>query len=71
MGTKTVVVSSCDRCSFEETHDLPDKRRGDPYILPPGWLHVAGNTATTTVFELDLCSECKGVVLEAAGAARR
>jgi hypothetical protein len=75
MATKQVVSSECDRCHTEVTEDLDARtkrnRPSDPFILPKGWLHVSGNTSTTTVFELDLCSDCKLSVLKAAGAAQR
>lgn len=45
--------------------------RKPKFLLPPGWMNVAGNTATHTVFEMDLCEDCKGIVLNAAGSARR
>ena len=75
MATKQVVSSECDRCHVEVTEDLSGmnkrNRPSDPFILPKGWLHVAGNTATTLVFEMDLCQDCKVPVLQAAGAAQR
>jgi hypothetical protein len=75
MATKQVVSSECDRCHTEVTEDLSvsgkRNRPSDPFALPKGWLHVSGNTQTTTVFELDLCEVCKVDVLKAAGAAQR
>jgi hypothetical protein len=75
MATKQVVSSECDRCHTEVTEDLSASakrnRPSDPFVLPKGWLHVSGNTSTTTVFELDLCQDCKVDVLKAAGAAQR
>lgn len=41
-------------------------KRGE-YQLPDEWLNVSGNTNTVTLFDLDLCPTCKGVVLDAAG----
>jgi hypothetical protein len=40
-------------------------------VLPDGWLHVSGITTVSVVFAVDLCGDCKGTVLAAAGAARR
>lgn len=75
MATKQVVSSECDRCHTEIVEDLDTlhkrNRPSDPFVLPKGWLHVEGNTATSTIFEMDLCEVCKVAVLEAAGAARR
>jgi hypothetical protein len=73
MAKKQVLLSICDRCHFEIHTALEKlgKSRRDRYVLPPGWLNVSGNTATHTVFEMDLCEDCKGVVLDAAGSARR
>jgi hypothetical protein len=75
MATRQVVSSECDRCHTEVVEDmdksLKRSRPSDPYVLPKGWLHVTGNTSTTTVFELDLCDVCKVTVMEAAGKAQR
>jgi hypothetical protein len=77
MSKKQVLLSICDRCHTEVQSDLirADGRmrlgRKSEFVLPPGWLHVEGNTTTHTVFEVDLCEVCKGVVLDAAGSARR
>jgi hypothetical protein len=49
--------------------DRKSRKKSD-LILPPGWLHVSGNTATALVFEMDLCEECKKIVMEIAGKAR-
>lgn len=72
MATREVVVSVCDRCTTEVTTPLnrKNKKQSEP-VLPQGWLHVAGNTATALVFEMDLCDECKQIVIEAAGKARQ
>ena len=67
---KEVIVSSCDRCNVEVQMDPPHpsgKHFSDPFIIPPGWLHVSGNTDATLVFELDLCQKCKLPALAAAG----
>ena len=73
MATREVLLSVCDRCHVEAETPLPEKRMGrkPKFLLPPGWMNVAGNTATHTVFEMDLCEDCKGIVLNAAGSARR
>lgn len=72
MATREVVVSVCDRCTIEVTTPLNRKSKKHPeLVLPQGWLHVAGNTATALVFEMDLCAECKQIVIEAAGKARQ
>jgi hypothetical protein len=68
MAKKQVVTSTCDRCRTEEDIDLkPQMNIADRFVLPHGWLHVEGNTNKTTVFEIDLCGECKKAVLDAAG----
>lgn len=72
MATREVVVSVCDRCTIEETTPLNRKsKKHSEVVLPTGWLHVAGNTATALVFEMDLCGDCKQIVIEAAGKARQ
>lgn len=71
---KQILLSICDRCHFEAQSPLEYKglrHRAQPYVLPPGWLHVSANTATHLIFEMDLCEDCKGIVLAAAGTARR
>jgi hypothetical protein len=72
MASQHVVLSVCDRCTTEVTTPFSKKKfaRKDVLELPDGWLHVAGNTATSLVFAIDLCDICKVSVLEAAGAAR-
>jgi hypothetical protein len=71
VATRRVVVSVCDRCTTEVSTPLKNKRRRSELVLPHGWLHVAGNTATSLVFEMDLCPDCKKFVIEAAGKARQ
>lgn len=74
MARREVLLSVCDRCHTEEETVLEKKHRlgrKDRYVLPPGWLNVSGNTATHTVFDMDLCEDCKVVVLAAAGSARK
>jgi hypothetical protein len=73
MAKKQVLLSICDRCHFELQTALEKLGRGrkERFVLPPGWLHIQGDTSTHTVFERDLCEDCKGVVLDAAGSARR
>ena len=70
MAKHQVVESVCDRCHTHEEEPLKSGIRNGNYVLPKGWLHVEGNTNTTTVFAIDLCSECKLTVLEAAGQGR-
>lgn len=69
MAQKEVVFTTCDRCFKEEQMDLEKPQRADKFLLPAGWLHISGNTRQTTVFEMDLCDECKQIVIEAAGRA--
>lgn len=74
MATKEVLLSTCDRCHFEEQTPVEKHRLGhrkEKYLLPPGWINIAANTSTHMVFEMDLCEDCKGIVLEAAGSARK
>lgn len=73
MAKQKVLLSTCDRCGTEVMAPLHNRglSRKNPYVLPSGWLHVSGNTENTTVFALDLCGDCKVVVMEAAGRARR
>lgn len=67
-----VLESICDRCTTEATMPMPAGRLGDGgIVLPPGWLHVSGLTATSVLFTLDLCPDCKLTVMAAAGVARR
>lgn len=70
MAKKEVLFSTCDRCGIETQTDM-DKKPGRPdkFALPPTWLHVEANTRSSTVFEIDLCEECKQPVIEAAGRA--
>jgi hypothetical protein len=71
MATQEVLLSTCDRCTTEVTTPIEKKKgKSGDYVLPKGWLHVQGNTAGTLVFEMDLCEECAGIVMEAAGKAR-
>lgn len=69
MASKEVVFTTCDKCFKEAQQDVEKPTRQEKYILPPGWLHITGNTRTTTVFEMDLCEDCKQYVIEAAGRA--
>lgn len=68
MSKMQVLESTCDRCTKEQRVPYPDKTRA-AVVLPPGWLHVSGDTQKSTVFSLDLCEECKLAVLAAAGVA--
>lgn len=70
MAKQQVIQSTCDRCHAEDTVPLMRaKYQRSTLDLPIGWLHVSGVTATSTVFEMDLCKDCKGIVMEAAGKA--
>ena len=69
MATKEVVFTTCDKCYKEVQNDMEKPTRVDKYLLPVGWLHISGNTRQTTVFEMDLCEDCKQSVFEAAGRA--
>jgi hypothetical protein len=71
MAKREVVESTCDRCHKEEVTPLtPTTRRGE-YQVPDGWIHVAANSKSSTLFEMDLCDDCKQNVLAAAGLADR
>jgi len=72
MARKEVLFSTCDRCFKEVETDMEPlvaARRDEKFILPDGWIHVSGNTRKTTIFEMDLCDDCKGIVIAAAGRA--
>ena len=71
MARHQVVQSECDSCHTVEQSPLSSGIRNGKYILPKGWMHVEGNTNTNTVFEVDLCVDCKQTVMEAAGKGRR
>ena len=72
MAKRQVVESTCDRCHKEVTVPLtPTTRRGDEFQIPEGWIHVAANSKSSTLFEMDLCDDCKQNVLAAAGLADR
>lgn len=71
MAKQSVVVSSCDRCHTSHQEPLASGIKNGKYTLPRGWMHVQGFTDSHTVFEIDLCTECKGTVLDAAGQGRR
>lgn len=71
MARQQVVYSECDRCHVSEEAPLSVGIKNGKYVLPKGWLHVEALTNRTTVFEIDLCVECKVPVLEAAGQGRR
>lgn len=66
-----IVESICDRCHTSVEEPLTSGIKHGKYILPKGWLHVQGFTSQHTVFEIDLCTECKGTVLAAAGQGRK
>lgn len=71
MASQEILLSTCDRCTTEVRTplDRKSKKRAE-LVLPHGWLHVSGNTATALVFKMDLCEECKQIVVEVAGKAR-
>lgn len=71
MAKQSVVESTCDRCHTTQTEPLASGIRHGKYTLPRGWMHVQGFTDSATVFEIDLCTVCKGTVLDAAGQGRR
>jgi hypothetical protein len=72
MASQEILLSTCDRCTTEVRSPLERTRgrRKTELVIPKGWLHVSGNTATSLVFEMDLCEECKNIVMEIAGKAR-
>ena len=70
MATANVIVSTCDRCGTEVEERMTRLRRGT-LDLPSGWIHIAANSQTSLVFEMDLCTECKQNVLQAAGKAEK
>lgn len=67
MAKQSVVESICDRCHASEIQPLSTGIKNGKYTLPRGWLHVEGFTNSHSVFEVDMCAECKGTVLDAAG----
>ena len=71
MATREVLFSMCDRCFKEVETDVEMEKkksaRQEKFLLPHGWLHISGNTRQTTVFEMDLCEDCKVFVIDAAG----
>jgi hypothetical protein len=69
MASKEVVFTTCDRCYTEVQTDIDLSKRAQPYQIPVGWLHIHANSRTASVFEMDLCPDCKGIVIEAAGRA--
>lgn len=69
MASKEVVFTTCDRCYTEVQTDVDLAKRAQPYQIPVDWLHIHANSRTATVFEMDLCPDCKGIVIEAAGRA--
>jgi hypothetical protein len=67
MAKQQVVESICDRCHTHDEQPLSTGIKYGKYVLPAGWLHVQAFTNNHSVFEIDLCTECKGTVLDAAG----
>lgn len=55
MAKKSVVVTTCDQCGVEETIDMPVKETRAQLLLPKGWIHVQGDSATKSLFALDFC----------------
>jgi hypothetical protein len=66
-----VVDSECDSCHRTDQQPLATGMRRGHYVLPKGWMHVQGVTSNHTVFEVDLCTECKMAVMESVGKGRR
>ena len=58
MAKKSVLVSTCDSCSKEVTHDLQVPSKRAEFDLPTGWIHVQGNDKSKELFALDLCDTC-------------
>jgi hypothetical protein len=68
MASKEVLFSTCDRCFKEAQTDIPQGPRKDTEtLLPDNWIHISGRSKRTSVFEMDLCDDCKGIVIAAAG----
>jgi hypothetical protein len=67
LASVSVVESICDRCHTHDEQDLAVGIKNGKYVLPKNWLHIEAIQNNHTLFELDLCEECKGTVLEAAG----
>lgn len=68
MASQEILLSTCDRCTTEVRTPLNRKsKRTAEFILPPGWLHISGNTSSTLIFEMDLCEDCKQIVINIAG----
>lgn len=67
MAKQQVVESTCDRCHTSVEEPLSSGIKNGNYLLPRDWLHVTAFTNNHTVFEMDLCVECKRKVLDAAG----
>lgn len=67
MARVSMVESICDRCHTHDEQPLSTGIRNGEYILPKGWMHVAGTVSGRVIFEVDLCEECKGTVMDAAG----
>lgn len=65
-----VVDSECDSCHRTEREALASGIKNGNYVLPKGWMHVEGFTGKHSVFEIDLCTECKQAVMESVGKGR-
>lgn len=61
-----VLESECDRCHTSIDTPLPRLVRGQ-FDIPAGWLHIQANSKSVQEFAMDLCEDCKKIVLEAAG----
>lgn len=62
-----VLESECDRCHTTIESPLPKFGVRGQFDIPRGWLHIQANSKTVMEFSMDLCDECKRIVLEAAG----
>lgn len=62
-----VVDSECDSCHRTETQPLASSVKNGKYVLPTGWMHIEGFTSNRSVFEVDLCPECKLAVMASVG----
>jgi len=70
MAKQHVLESSCDRCHKEVVTPFVRNPLRAQYDIPDGWIHIQANSKNTQEFAMDLCDECKSIVIEAAGRAR-
>lgn len=61
-----VLESECDRCHKSVESPFDKQVRGQ-FDIPAGWLHIQANSKAVQEFAMDLCGDCKRIVLEAAG----